>query len=127
MGGLFNVLVTASLRNRLFVLIMAAVLVGYGGYELTRLPVDVFPDLNRPTVTLLDLGLPPRPNDPDEGLAALSEFLALDPQAKVIVVSGQGDKQNALRAVGTNILIELVTAFTIIAAWAVTILFLDVT
>ena len=53
MGGLFNVLVTASLRNRLFVLITAAVLVGYGGYELTRLPVDVFPDLNRPTVTLL--------------------------------------------------------------------------
>jgi hypothetical protein len=35
--------------------------------------------------------------------------------------------RHALRAVGTNILIELVTAFTIIAAWAVTIIFLDVT
>jgi two-component system NtrC family response regulator len=56
----------------------------------------------RPTVTLLDLGLPPRPNDPDEGLAVLSAVLALDPLAKVIVVSGQGDKQNALRAVGTG-------------------------
>lgn len=33
--------------------------------------------------------------------------------------------KHALRAVGTNILIELVTAFTIIAAWAVTIIFLD--
>src|SRR3954471_4076732 len=57
---------------------------------------------HRPTVTLLDLGLPPRPNDPEEGFAALSAVLALDPLAKVIVVSGQGDKQNALRAVGAG-------------------------
>jgi len=56
----------------------------------------------RPTVTLLDLGLPPRPNDPDEGLEVLSAVLALDPLAKVIVVSGQGDKRNALRAVGAG-------------------------
>jgi two-component system NtrC family response regulator len=53
-------------------------------------------------VTLLDLGLPPRPNEPEEGLAALSAVLALDPLAKVIVVSGQSDKQNALRAVGAG-------------------------
>jgi two-component system NtrC family response regulator len=53
-------------------------------------------------VTLLDLGLPPRPNDPDEGLEVLSAVLALDPLAKVIVVSGQGDKRNALRAVGAG-------------------------
>jgi len=57
---------------------------------------------DRPTVTLLDLGLPPRPNDPEEGLAVLSAVLASDPLAKVIVVSGQGDKQNALRAVGAG-------------------------
>ena len=57
---------------------------------------------HRPTVTLLDLGLPPRPNEPDEGLATLSAFLGLDPLAKVIIVSGQGDKQNALRAVGAG-------------------------
>ena len=57
---------------------------------------------SRPTVTLLDLGLPPRPNDPEEGLGVLSAVLALDPLAKVIVVSGQGDKQNALRAVGAG-------------------------
>src|SRR5215510_780381 len=55
---------------------------------------------SRPSVTLLDLGLPPRPNDPEEGLATLSLLLAADPLAKVIVVSGQSDKQNALRAVG---------------------------
>jgi len=57
---------------------------------------------HRPTVTLLDLGLPPRPNEPDEGLAVLSAVLALDPLAKVIVISGQGDKQNAVRAVGAG-------------------------
>jgi two-component system NtrC family response regulator len=59
-------------------------------------------DANRPLVTLLDLGLPPRPNDPEEGLAALSSLLAVDPLSKVIIVSGQGDKQNALRAVGAG-------------------------
>jgi two-component system NtrC family response regulator len=56
----------------------------------------------RPMVTLLDLGLPPRPNEPEEGLALLGELLGFDPTAKLIVVSGQGDKQNALRAVGAG-------------------------
>jgi two-component system NtrC family response regulator len=55
-----------------------------------------------PLVTLLDLGLPPRPNESEEGMATLTSLLALDPTAKVIIVSGQGDKQNALRAVGTG-------------------------
>jgi two-component system, NtrC family, response regulator len=55
-----------------------------------------------PRVTLLDLGLPPNPSDPEEGLAALAALLAMDPLAKVIVVSGQGDRQNALRAVGAG-------------------------
>jgi two-component system, NtrC family, response regulator len=57
---------------------------------------------HRPPVALLDLGLPPRPNDPDEGMATLSSLLAINPLAKVIIVSGQGDKQNALRAVGAG-------------------------
>jgi two-component system, NtrC family, response regulator len=55
-----------------------------------------------PAVTLLDLGLPPHPNQCDEGLAALSDLLALDSTAKVIVISGQGEKQNALQAVGAG-------------------------
>jgi two-component system NtrC family response regulator len=53
-----------------------------------------------PAVTLLDLGLPPHPNQSDEGLAALSELLEVDATAKVIVISGQSEKQNALQAVG---------------------------
>ncbi len=53
----------------------------------------------KPAVTLLDLGLPPRPTDPDEGLATLAELKALDEMAKVIVISGQGEKKNALEAV----------------------------
>ncbi len=56
----------------------------------------------RPTATLLDLGLPPHPNDPEEGLAVLSGLFVLDRLAKIIVISGQGDKQNALRAVGAG-------------------------
>jgi two-component system NtrC family response regulator len=57
---------------------------------------------NRPSATLLDLGLPPRPNAPDEGLTMLSTLLGMDPLAKVIIVSGQGDKQNAWQAVGAG-------------------------
>ena len=55
-----------------------------------------------PVATLLDLGLPPHPNQCDEGLAALSDLIAVDPTAKVIVISGQGEKQNALQAVGAG-------------------------
>ncbi|HEY0442552.1 MAG TPA: efflux RND transporter permease subunit, partial [Xanthobacteraceae bacterium] len=50
---MFNILVSASLRNRLLVLAIAAVLVLYGAYSAAKLPVDVFPDLNRPTVTIM--------------------------------------------------------------------------
>lgn len=48
MGAFFEALVHFSLRARLFVLVAAAVMVAYGLFELTRMPVDVFPDLNRP-------------------------------------------------------------------------------
>ena len=50
---MFNFLVSASLRSRLFVLAAALILVVYGAFTLRILPVDVFPDLNRPTVTLV--------------------------------------------------------------------------
>jgi len=50
---MFTVLVTQSLRNRLLVLAVAAVMVLLGAFAVTRLPVDVLPDLNRPTVTIM--------------------------------------------------------------------------
>jgi HME family heavy-metal exporter len=50
---MFNFLVSASLRNRLFVLAATLILIAYGAVTLRTLPVDVFPDLNRPTVTLV--------------------------------------------------------------------------
>ncbi len=50
---MFNALIGLALRNRLFVLIVAAVVLAAGGWTAAKLPVDVFPDLNRPTVTLL--------------------------------------------------------------------------
>lgn len=50
---MFKTLVSISLSQRMFVIMAALLLALYGAYVLPRLPVDVFPDLNRPTVTLL--------------------------------------------------------------------------
>jgi two-component system NtrC family response regulator len=57
---------------------------------------------NRPSVVLLDLGLPPHPGNPEEGLATLSELLALDRLAKIVIITGQGEKEIALRAIGSG-------------------------
>jgi two-component system NtrC family response regulator len=57
---------------------------------------------SRPAVVLLDLGLPPNPGTPEEGLAALSEILEIDSSTKVVIVSGQGEKGPALRAIGAG-------------------------
>jgi two-component system NtrC family response regulator len=63
--------------------------------------VDAF-QAHHPMVVLLDLGLPPRPGDPDEGLATLSDILSLERLAKVIVITGQAEKSVALRAIGSG-------------------------
>jgi len=54
----------------------------------------------QPLVVVLDLGLPPCPGAPEEGMAALADLLALDNLAKVVIATGQAEKDNALRAVG---------------------------
>ena len=50
---MFRILVTNSLRNRLLVLAAAIILIAYGSFILPRIPIDVFPDINRPSVTII--------------------------------------------------------------------------
>ena len=57
---------------------------------------------HRPQVVLLDLGLPPNPNDTTEGMATLAALLTLDRSAKIIIISGQSDRENAVRAIGAG-------------------------
>ena len=53
-----------------------------------------------PAVVTMDLGLPPNPDDPSVGLQLLEEIHALVPDTKIIVLTGQNDRANALKAIG---------------------------
>ncbi len=55
---------------------------------------------HQPPVVTLDLGLPPDPNGSSEGFATLEQILEVAPRTKVIVVTGNDDRENAVRAVG---------------------------
>ena len=55
--------------------------------------------LHEPAVVTLDLGLPPDPDGTSEGFATLTEILALKPDMKVIVASGHGARESALKAI----------------------------
>src|SRR2546425_5713539 len=52
-SSMLNQIIQWSIRNRLIVVIAAVVLMAYGGFIALRAPVDVFPDLTAPTVTIL--------------------------------------------------------------------------
>jgi two-component system NtrC family response regulator len=52
-----------------------------------------------PAVVTMDLGLPPSPDDPSEGLKLLEELHTLVPDTKVVVLTGQNDQAIALRAI----------------------------
>ena len=54
---------------------------------------------HEPPVVLLDLGLPPDADGATEGLAALQQILSLAPATKVIVVTGNLDRSNAVKAI----------------------------
>ena len=53
-----------------------------------------------PAVVTMDLGLPPAPDDPTEGFRLLEQIHGLSPDTKVIVLTGQNDHANALKAIG---------------------------
>src|SRR5688572_16150125 len=55
--------------------------------------------VHEPAVVTLDLGLPPDPDGTSEGFATLTEILALKPDTKVIVASGHGARESALKAI----------------------------
>jgi CzcA family heavy metal efflux pump len=50
---MINRIIAFSLKNRLFIVVAAAVITGYGAFVAARMPVDVLPDLNRPTVVVM--------------------------------------------------------------------------
>lgn len=54
---------------------------------------------NMPAVVTMDLGLPPDADSVSEGFRLLEQIMAFDPDIKVIVLTGQNDQANALRAV----------------------------
>ena len=55
---------------------------------------------HEPAVVTMDLGLPPDPDGATEGLATLQQILALAPDTKVIVLTGNQDHDNAVKAIG---------------------------
>lgn len=57
---------------------------------------------HEPAVVTMDLGLPPDPDGATEGLAILQQVLALAPDTKIIVLSGNQDRQNAVKAIAAG-------------------------
>ena len=53
----------------------------------------------RPVVVTLDLGLPPQAGGVEEGFLALAEMLEHDPLSKVIIITGQNEKEHALAGI----------------------------
>jgi two-component system NtrC family response regulator len=55
--------------------------------------------LHEPSVVTLDLGLPPDPDGTEEGFLTLQEMLAIKPDTKIVVASGHGARESAMKAI----------------------------
>ena len=75
----------------------------YEGYRVVsaadRVQALEFVRLHEPAVVTLDLGLPPDPDGTSEGFATLTEILELKADTKIIVASGHGARESALKAI----------------------------
>ncbi len=60
--------------------------------------VEAF-ERERPAIAIVDLGLPPDPDGATEGLATVEQLLQITPEAKVIVVTGNENREHAVRAI----------------------------
>jgi two-component system NtrC family response regulator len=78
----------------------------FEGYEIvtadTRNAAIAAIRRHEPDVVVQDLGLPPDPNGVAEGFACLSEILTLAPRTKVVVMTGNGDRDSAVKAIGAG-------------------------
>ena len=57
---------------------------------------------DQPPVAIMDLGLPPDPDGVSEGFATLEELHRVAPETKVIIVTGNGERKNALKAIASG-------------------------
>jgi two-component system NtrC family response regulator len=64
----------------------------------TRSALEILKRVKPPVITL-DLGLPPKPQDSQVGMELLGKILQLEPGSKVVVVTGNNERENALRAI----------------------------
>jgi two-component system, NtrC family, response regulator len=63
--------------------------------------VEVF-ERERPALAIVDLGLPPDPDGASEGLATVGALLQIGPEAKIIVVTGNENREHAVKAIASG-------------------------